>query len=240
MHEQATYKWFTEVIPKAYIIDASCHGQFDAIAPLKSSLSLANGRRLQLNDLLNHIVDIQGVRLFILSACQTAILDMRGARDEVRSLAAGVVQAGAGAVLASLWSVNDKATYLLMVRFAQEWFPRTNQEPPAKALARAQHWLRTATNRDLQKWYATDFPESTVEERHEAGSEQPEFNPWKQETDEQVGTKQLVAIRGWRSHRYEAEEAETMVHMVAEQQDDSDACPYADPIYWAGFQITGW
>jgi CHAT domain-containing protein len=66
-----------------------------------------------------------------------AILDIRGARNEMRSLAAGMIQAGARAVLAALWSVDDQSTYLLMVRFAREWLPRMEQEPPTAALARA-------------------------------------------------------------------------------------------------------
>lgn len=95
--------------------------------------------------MLNREANLSGLRLFILSACQTAILDLHGARDEVRSLAVGALQAGAQAVLAALWPVDDEATYLLMVRFAQEWLPRIGQEPPAAALARAQYWLRTVT-----------------------------------------------------------------------------------------------
>ena len=55
-------------------------------------------------------------------------------------------------MLGAQWSVDDKATYLLMVRFAQEWFPRRDREPPAAALARAARWLRGVTNRELRKW----------------------------------------------------------------------------------------
>ncbi len=174
------------------VVDASCHGMFDASDFLQTALLLAKGTRLTLADMLNHEADLRGLRLLILSACRTAILDLRGAIDEVRSLAVGMVQAGAVAVLASLWRVDDKATYLLMVRFAQEWLPHMQSEPPAAALARAQRWLRTVTNRELQSW------------------------------------------------RYGAADAEEKVRMAAMQQDDPDACPYADPVYWAGFQITGW
>ncbi len=84
------------------------------------------------------------------------------------------------------WDVHKKGC------FAQEWFPKMNSEPPATALARAQHWLRTVTNRELQQW------------------------------------------------RYGLNDAEEMVRVGAGQQGDPDAFPYADPVYWAGFQITGW
>ena len=90
--------------------------------------------------MLSDQVDLRGLRLLILSACQTAILDLQGARDEVRSLAAGMLQAGAAAILASLWSVDDRATYLLMVRFALEWFPRIDVSS-----LQPQHWLALST-----------------------------------------------------------------------------------------------
>ena len=51
------------------------------------------------------------------------------------ALRAGMLQAGARAVMASLWSIDDKATYLFIIRFAQEWFPNLQTEPPAAALA---------------------------------------------------------------------------------------------------------
>jgi CHAT domain-containing protein len=119
------------------VVDASCHGVFEARDFLRSRLVLAMGEELTLADLLSYQTDLRGLRLLVLSACQTALLDLQGARDEVYSLAAGMLQAGADAVLASLWSVDDKATYLLMMRLAQEWFPQMTRESPAAALARA-------------------------------------------------------------------------------------------------------
>ena len=151
----------------------------------------------------------------------------------MRSLAAGMLQAGARAVLASLWSVDDKATYLLMVRFAQEWFPRIESEPPAAALARAQCWLRTITNRDLQSWRANHLPMSTIEEKRRAGSEKPEQDPWTEEEQELVGGTKLATVRG-RGNRFDEIDAESMVRLGARRQNDPDVCPYADPIYWAG------
>ncbi len=182
---------------------------------------------------------IEGLRLLILSACQTAILNLREASDEVRSLAAGMLQSGAEAVLAAQWAVDDEATYLLVVRFAQEWLPRMHNEPPATALARAQRWLRTATRGDLEEWYATSFPETSGEEEwHQAGTEQPEIDLWRA-FSEQGGPGRLVAVRG-RGNRYEVNEAQALVRSGVRQQNEHKVCPYADPIYWAGFQITGW
>ena len=123
VHEQATRAWLLEALGSAEVVDACCHGEFDPLDFLRSRLLLAKGERLTLGEMLGGETRMEGLRLLILSACQTAILDLRGARDEVRSLAAGMLQAGAQAVLGAQWSVDDKATYLLMTRFAQEWFP---------------------------------------------------------------------------------------------------------------------
>ncbi len=239
VQQRATRRWLVEAMQKGQVVEASCHGRFDLHTPLDSALLLARGERLRLGELLSHKVNLDGLRLLILSACQTAILELREASDEVRSLAAGMVQSGAEAVLATQWAVDDKATYLLVVRFAQEWLPRIDSEPPAAALACAQRWLRTATERDLRTWHATDFRESAVGERRKTESEQLGLDLWEKGVREQIGARGLVAVRG-RGYRYEADEAEAIVHTSTWHPNDPDACPYADPIYWAGFQIIGW
>jgi CHAT domain-containing protein len=116
--------------------------------------------------------------------------------------------------------VDDKATYLLMVRFAQEWFPTMDREAPAVALARAQRWLRRATNRELRQWEAERTPPASAApaERAEAG--------------------ELIAVRG-RGNRFGVGEAAERITAVAELA-LADARPYRDPIYWSAFQIAGW
>jgi CHAT domain-containing protein/tetratricopeptide (TPR) repeat protein len=229
---QATRNWLIEALRTGLVVNASCHGIFDLRNFLRSRLILAHEEELTLADMLSDQVDLRGLRLLILSACQTAILDLQGARDEVRSLAAGMLQAGAAAILASLWSVDDRATYLLMVRFALEWFPHMHTEPPATALARAQQWLRTVTNRDLLLWQATLSPQPVSANDLAQGSEIL--------ADAYVAGNggQLVAVRG-RANRFDAVQAQEIVQFGAEELAPDD-CPYADPYYWAGFQITGW
>ena len=147
------------------------------------------------------------------------------------------MQAGARAILAALWSVDDMATYLLIVRFMQEWLPRMAQEPPAAALARAQRWLRTVTVRELQQWHARDVPLSTEEERRESGSLTPTHAPEAQDFLPYFTDTSLVPKR---NSRYDIDQAEWEIHVKAKHVVDPNTRPYADPIYWAGFQITGW
>ena len=210
----ATRDWLLESLANGEMVSASCHGQFEGRDFLRSRLLLADGATLTLADAFGQEVNLSGLPLLVMSACQSAVLDLRGARGEVRSLAVGMLQAGAQAVMGSLWAVDDRATYLLMVRFAQEWLPVRNEENPAAALARAQAWLRTVTNRELASWEAT------------AGSGRP---------DTPAG---LIAVRG-RGDRYGIAEAEQVITGLARRAPALDETPYADPIFWAAFQIYG-
>ena len=140
---EATRDWFIEAAGRARVLDASCHGLASGDDFLQYQILLANGEAFTLADALNHAVDLRGLRLLILSACQTSLVHRGGAPGEMRSLAVGMLQAGADAVLATLWPVDDRATYLLMVRFAREWFATMDWEPPAAALGRAQRWMST-------------------------------------------------------------------------------------------------
>src|SRR5207244_3482174 len=113
------------------------------------------------------------------------------------------------------------------------------QEPPVAALVRAQRWLRTVTHRELHQWQATTLREITAEARHQAGSVTPLHDLWEEEKAVPRGTAKPVTVRG-RGDRYDTGEAEALIHTAVAKQNDPDACPYANPIYWAGFQIVGW
>jgi len=150
---EATREKVVTDLKEALIYEASCHGNGGTGDFLDYCLFLANRERLSLRNIFSgQLTDLRGLRLFILSACQTGILDLHEARDEVRSSAVGLLQAGAEAVLATQWSVNDGATYLLIVRFYQIWQQSDRGMSPAAALAAAQRWLRTVTWSDLRTW----------------------------------------------------------------------------------------
>ncbi|HVB24390.1 MAG TPA: CHAT domain-containing protein [Ktedonobacteraceae bacterium] len=226
IQQRATRRRLLYALNTGHVVDVSCHGIFNSEHPAESALLLARGEKLTLRDLFSGKAHLHGLRLLILSACQTAIIDQRGIRDEVYSIAMGMIQAGAAAALATLWPVDDRATCLLMVRFAQEWFPKMKQESPAAALARAQHWLRTCTYRELQTWSAKSIP-----------LPQGKNLPSNQESVPVQVRPVEAAVRG---ERYPLSEAEQLLRTEASGQEHPDLCPYADPIYWAGFQVVGW
>ncbi len=83
------------------------------------------------------LLDLRGVDLLVLSACQTGLGKVTG--DGVFGLQRGFKKAGAQALLMSLWKVDDTATRLLMSRFYDYLMQGVNKH---EALRRAQQDLR--------------------------------------------------------------------------------------------------
>jgi CHAT domain-containing protein len=87
----------------------AAHGHLNRRAPLLSRLALADGDFLWAEAL--HL-PLWGTELVTLSACETGVLPERG--GVALALAGAFLCAGARAVLASLWAVDDEAAQVLM------------------------------------------------------------------------------------------------------------------------------
>ena len=83
----------------------ACHGVQDSTNPTDSGLCLADQRRLKLSDVISLSHPRRG--LAFLSACQTATGD-KDLSDEAIHLAAGMLFAGYGGVVGTMWSISDK------------------------------------------------------------------------------------------------------------------------------------
>ena len=86
------------------------------------------------------LLDFRGLDLLVLSACQTGLGKVTG--DGVFGLQRGFKKAGAGALLMSLWKVDDSATRLLMSGFYNYLLQGFGKH---EALRRAQRDLREMT-----------------------------------------------------------------------------------------------
>jgi CHAT domain-containing protein len=129
-----------ENFQKSRILHLATHGVINSDFPELSGVVLSlvdeNGRTQEGFWRLHDIYNLRlGADLVVLSACETALgKEIKG--EGVVGLARGFMYAGAPAVVASLWRVEDKATAELMKRFYQKML-RENL-PPAAALRAAQ------------------------------------------------------------------------------------------------------
>lgn len=122
------------------IAHLAAHGLVDADRPERSAILLARfdarGRRREGRLTAE---DVRGLDLpadlVVLSACQTALgRDLRG--EGTMGLTHAFLSAGASGVVVSLWSVDDRATAVLMERFYRALL--VDGLPPAAALREAQ------------------------------------------------------------------------------------------------------
>jgi CHAT domain-containing protein len=104
---------------------------------------------LRLHDVYNLSLP---VNLVVLSACETGLgKEVRG--EGLLGLVRGFMYAGASAVVASTWKVDDRATRELMERFYRSYF---GGRSPAAALREAQIALRE-TERFREPYYWAGF-----------------------------------------------------------------------------------
>jgi CHAT domain-containing protein len=157
-HTEATVDAVRSQLMDAEIVHFSCHGTANLREPLNSGLLMSDGL-LTLRDLFALKLtegNAHGIRLAILSACETGLPGLDNI-DEVVSLPIGLLQAGVAGVIASLWSVSELSTMLLLTRFYHLW--RKDGVEPAIALRQAQQWLRDASPAAIVAHCATFIPD---------------------------------------------------------------------------------
>ena len=114
---EATFLSFEWEAAKADVLHLACHGFAELARPLDSGLVLAGGQVT-----LGRLMELQlRVRLAVLSACETALPGTE-LPDEVVALPTGLLQAGVAGIVASQWSVPDRATAMLMAEFYRRWW----------------------------------------------------------------------------------------------------------------------
>ncbi|NJO18351.1 MAG: CHAT domain-containing protein [Thioploca sp.] len=159
-HQEATLENVKNALnPKYTVLHFSCHGGANLQNPLKTGLLMANNERLTVQDFFD--AQLQA-RLVTLSACETGMIGMKQI-EEVVGLPASLLQAGVAGVVASLWSVADITTMLLMVQFYQRW--RTQYpDNPAQALRLAQQWVRDSRPSEKTAFLRTILPKAEADE----------------------------------------------------------------------------
>ena len=147
----------------------SCHGEFDPESPLESLLHLGAGETLTAHQVL------EGLRLncelVTLSACESGLSRVRRG-DELMGLVRAFMVAGAPAVIATLWRVDERSTRILMEKFYREVVSGASF---AHALHEAQLYLRTLSQPEVVRLLANG---AQAGETDETSGDRPFADPF--------------------------------------------------------------
>jgi tetratricopeptide (TPR) repeat protein len=105
------------------------------------------------------LMRLSGCKLVVIGACESALSDLSSKSGDSVDFAEAFRLAGASNVVAALWTVDDLATFILILRFYQVLWEEPGHEPRVesqapRALGEAQRWLRGATGEQLRQWLA--------------------------------------------------------------------------------------
>jgi CHAT domain-containing protein len=119
------------------MVHLATHGRFSS-DPRQTFIVTEGGTSIDLNSLRSMLKqDSSAIDLLVLSACETATGDRRAALG----LAGTAIRSGAGSTLASMWSVDDRATAKLMQNFYGS-LTQPHRVSKAEALRVAQKSIR--------------------------------------------------------------------------------------------------
>ncbi len=136
---EATKTQLLKEIRQASYIHLATHAHLEPRDPKRSFIMLAGNndqeKKLYYNEISSLELQLSGVELITLSACETALgrdgIELFGISEQFR-------RAGVRAVVASLWKVNDKSTKELIIQFYQAL---SQGESKNQALRSAQLYL---------------------------------------------------------------------------------------------------
>jgi CHAT domain-containing protein len=107
-----------ELLKGYQVIHIASHFSLNAGDATKSFLVMGGGQILTVNELkTSEELSFEDVDLLTLSACQTAVVEKDGSGKEIEGFGYVAQQKGAKAILATLWSVVDESTQVLMSEF---------------------------------------------------------------------------------------------------------------------------
>jgi CHAT domain-containing protein len=153
--EDATLAAVMERLPAATCFHASTHGHYHAFEPASSGLAVADGQ-LTLRH-LDH-VRLDAARLVFMLACESGLADFRRLPEEFIGLSASFLQAGAACSIGSLWPIRDDVSFLVALRFYEEWLDEggCQRAEPSDALRASTGWLRRVTFAELKNMFPVE------------------------------------------------------------------------------------
>ena len=143
--EEATYGELLSNASDARFVHLATHGKLDHRSPKDSYLLLADNTRMSIPQIMT--LPMEEAELVFLSACESG-LGTDGL--EYRTIAHAFAHAGAPAVVATLWQVDDKATRTLAEGF---YAAKMDGDGNAAALRRAQRAMIEAGGKHAAPGY---------------------------------------------------------------------------------------
>jgi CHAT domain-containing protein/tetratricopeptide (TPR) repeat protein len=198
----------------------STHGRFDFKDARRSALMMKDGAKLNVGTLME-AEDLGRPRLVVLSACESGLHEIYDAPDEFIGFPGAFMAMGAGAVLGTLWPVNDLASTLLVARFYE--LHRRRELPPPTALRQAQLWLRDARRSELVAYVETAAQDRRLDSA---------------QTQQMKAAIAMVGV-GLEAERFFDGIPEPPTELPNGDRKSDSERPFAHPIYWGGFILYG-
>jgi CHAT domain-containing protein len=167
LRDKATKATILHHIREAKFIHIASHGVISRRVPLLSTILLAEGENVSVDELLGTRLKAE---IFILSACNTAQGNPTLGED-VMGFTQGVLAAGAHSVIVAQWPIDDEATSLLMASF----YRNLTKMDPALALHHAQQEIKSLEKQGTLKERRIFDPESTSSNNTIYGYQSPYY-----------------------------------------------------------------
>jgi CHAT domain-containing protein len=131
-------------LPQYQVFHFAGHGRAVVDNPQQSGLLMAGKQDAWLTIADFATRQLTTLRLAILSACETGVINPKTPEEALSLAAVGLLHSGIAGIIASLWAVNDLSTAMLMGQFYENW--QGQHLSPPEALRQAQIWLRDTTD----------------------------------------------------------------------------------------------
>lgn len=232
----AVRSWLLRNSADADILSLSTHAQFAMGNPGSSTFTLAPEQArtnsssedqsselnaLSLDDLWRGDVKLKRGAIVVADACETGQIELGAAVEEFVGFPAAFLASGAASVVASLWSVSDFSTALLMETFYAHLKAGVR---PTLALKAAVHSLRRTRASDLTQRLTRELASLTARIQEER-SHRPKMTV-QEEADDSMIQVQNVANR-------------LHAQKLRLQSMAPEGLPFAHPYHWAAFAVHG-
>jgi CHAT domain-containing protein len=218
---------FEQKLKDAEIVHFSGHADRNESKPNLESLEKVYlclyKKRISAAKILSGSLNCPQAKAILLSACLTGQGDLTISGSEVLGLERALFYAGASSLVTTLWSVDDFATAILMIKFHEIWSNQNNSlDSLSFSFNAAQCWLKELTYRELGKQVID------IEELIKTCLTFHQCLLTIAESENDTATKTHITQL---CNRYE--------NIQDELRKKSDEKCFSHPYYWAAFQVKG-